>query len=42
MKGRDHLGDVSIDRRVLLKYVLEEKGVRVLSGFVWVSIRSSV
>jgi hypothetical protein len=29
MKRREHLGDLDIDWRIILKYVLKEQGVRM-------------
>jgi hypothetical protein len=34
MKGRDHLEDLSIDGRLILKLILKRLDVRVQTGFI--------
>jgi hypothetical protein len=39
--GKDHLGDLGIDGKILLKSNLKEWVVRIKTGFVWLRIVSS-
>jgi len=41
LNGRDQLGDLSVDRRVVLRRILRKARVRMLIGFMWLSIGSS-
>jgi hypothetical protein len=34
MKGRDHLEDLDIDRRIILEWILEKKEWKVWVGFI--------
>jgi hypothetical protein len=34
-EGRHHLGEVSVDRRIILKLTLKEWSVRLCIGFFW-------
>jgi hypothetical protein len=34
LKVRDHLGDLGLDRRVILKWMLKKVGVRLWAGLV--------
>jgi hypothetical protein len=36
--GMDHLGDLYVDGRILLKWILREKDMRLWAGFIWLSI----
>jgi hypothetical protein len=35
MKGRDHLEDVGIDVRIILKWIMKQYGVRLWTCFIW-------
>jgi hypothetical protein len=39
LKGRDHLGDLGIGGRIILKWTLRKQGVRVWTGLNWLSDR---
>jgi hypothetical protein len=41
LKGRDHLGKLGVDRRVILKLILKKDGVRMCTEFNWLGIRST-
>jgi hypothetical protein len=41
VKGRDHFGDLGVDRRVILKRILEKYGTTMRTGISWLRIRSS-
>jgi hypothetical protein len=41
LKGRDHLVDIGVDRRFLLKWILKKQGARMWTGFIWLRIGSS-
>jgi hypothetical protein len=38
-KGRNHLGDLDVDR-IILKRILEREDLRVWTGFTWLRIGS--
>jgi hypothetical protein len=38
LEGRNHLADVGIDGRIILKQPLRKCGVRMRIGFVWLRI----
>jgi hypothetical protein len=40
--GRDHLSDLGIGGRIILKYTLKKEDVRVWTRFIWLRIGSSV
>jgi hypothetical protein len=40
-KGRCNLGDVVVDRRIILKYIFQKCGVRMWAGFSALCIGSS-
>jgi hypothetical protein len=40
LKGRDHSKDVSVDRRIILKWILEKNDLEVLIGFVWIRVET--
>jgi len=40
MKRGNHLGDLVIDRMIILKWVFKKYGVRALTGFIWLRIGS--
>jgi hypothetical protein len=35
LKGTDILEDLAIDERIILKWILEKQGGKVLTGFKW-------
>jgi hypothetical protein len=39
--GKDHLNNSGVDRKILLKWVIKDKGGRVRTGFSWLRIGSS-
>jgi hypothetical protein len=41
MKGRDHLGDLGVDERIILEWILGKEGVKVWIGFIWIIIETS-
>jgi hypothetical protein len=41
VKGRNHLGDVSVNGRIILKFILRKCGVRLWAGFMWLRVGSS-
>jgi hypothetical protein len=34
LKGTDHMGDLSIDEKIILKWVFKKHDVKMLTGFV--------
>jgi hypothetical protein len=34
LKGREHLGDVGINGKIILKNILKKYGVRMWTGFI--------
>jgi hypothetical protein len=38
LKGRGHLGDLDVDRRILLKQILKKWGVKLWAEFIWLRI----
>jgi len=38
MKGRDHLGDLGLNGRIILKFILKELDVRIWIDFIWIRI----
>jgi hypothetical protein len=41
LKGRDNLGNLDIDGRIILKLALEKYGVSIRNGFIWLTIWTS-
>jgi hypothetical protein len=35
-----HLGDLGVDWRIILRWILGKQGVRMLTGFIWLSLGS--
>jgi hypothetical protein len=35
VKGRNHLGDLGIDERIILKQILKIYSMKACAGFVW-------
>jgi hypothetical protein len=35
LKRRDHFAGLSVDGRIILKWILEKEGVRLWNGFNW-------
>jgi hypothetical protein len=42
LRGRDRLGDLSVDGRITLKWILEKRNVKLLNGFNWLRRGSTV
>jgi hypothetical protein len=42
MEGTDHLEDLGIDGKTILKWSSKEEGVRVWSGLIWLRIDTLV
>jgi hypothetical protein len=40
LKGRNHLGNLVVDGRIILKLILWKYGGRVWTGFIWLRIRT--
>jgi hypothetical protein len=40
LKGRDHSEDLIVDRRIIIKLILEEKVCRVWIVFMWLRIKN--
>jgi hypothetical protein len=34
---RDHSGDIGADRRMILNQILKKEGVKIWTGFIWLS-----
>jgi hypothetical protein len=41
VKGRDHAEDLGTDGRIILVWILEEKGRKVWNRFIWIRIGTS-
>jgi hypothetical protein len=41
VKGSDHTGDLDVEGRIILKWILKIQGVRVWAVFVWLRIGTS-
>jgi hypothetical protein len=41
LKGRDHLENIDVDGRVILKWILKKYGGRVYTRFIWLGIGTS-
>jgi hypothetical protein len=41
MEGRDHSEDLNVGGRVILEWILEKKGAKLWTGFIWLRIRTS-
>jgi hypothetical protein len=41
LKGIDHLEDLGIDGKIILKLILRKQGGKVWTGFVWLRIGTS-
>jgi hypothetical protein len=41
LRERDHLRDLSVDRGIILNWILKETGGMVWTGFIWFSIETS-
>jgi hypothetical protein len=39
MKGRNHLRDLGVDGRILLKWALKEQGMKVWTEIIWLLAR---
>jgi hypothetical protein len=38
LKGRDHSGDLEVDRKIILKWIFGKYGWKVWSGLIWLRI----
>jgi hypothetical protein len=38
LKARSHLGEVGVDGKIVLEWILEKFGMRVWTGFIWLRI----
>lgn len=38
---QDHFGDLNVDRKIMLKWILIKYCIRVWAGFIWHGIGSS-
>jgi hypothetical protein len=41
LNGRMYLGDLDVNRRMLLKWILKKQGVMVLTALKWLRVGSS-
>jgi hypothetical protein len=41
LKSRDHVQDLDVDGRIILKCILHKYGVNELAGFMWLRIKYS-
>jgi hypothetical protein len=41
LKGRNHLGELGVDRRIMLKLILKKYDMRVWTEFNWLRVGSS-
>jgi hypothetical protein len=37
-RGRDHVRDLGVDGRIILKWILKKCGVKVWTGLIWLRI----
>jgi hypothetical protein len=40
LKGRDHLKDLDVHARIILKWIIQKQSVRLWTGFIWLRIGS--
>jgi hypothetical protein len=38
LKGRDHLGDLGVDGKIILKRILGKQDVRMWTAFIWLKM----
>jgi hypothetical protein len=41
VKRRDVLGGLRVEERIILKQIIEEEGLRMWTGFIWLRVGSS-
>jgi hypothetical protein len=41
LKKRDYLGDLGIDDRIILEWILEKQGGKIWIGCIWLRTRTS-
>jgi hypothetical protein len=41
LKGRDHLEDLGVDRKIILEWMLGTQGERLWTGCIWPRIETS-
>jgi hypothetical protein len=41
LKGRDHLGELGVDGRLTLKWILKEEGLKMWTGFISLRLGTS-
>jgi hypothetical protein len=37
LKGRDHAGNLDVDGRIILEWILGKEGGKLWTGFIWLS-----
>jgi hypothetical protein len=35
LKGRNHLGDLVVDGRIILKWIIKKWGMKIWTRFIW-------
>jgi hypothetical protein len=41
LKVRDNFGEPAVDKRIILKWILNKYGVNIRAGFIWLKVESS-
>jgi hypothetical protein len=41
VRGKDHLGDLCVDGRIILKWMLKKLDMKASARFSWLSIRTT-
>jgi hypothetical protein len=42
LEGSDHMKDTAVGGRIILKWILQEKGGRMWTGLIWLRVETSV